>query len=177
MNWLQKIVAQSLNEEVFIDDGGMVYYADGDIGPNNHDSTVLETVLSSSLDEFDELASLDPMDLNEEQWQRIDANYPGFIEYIAGGGLPKEYAVLKMGWIRVLQNTFEMGQVSEVALNHAADYAHEATDDNPGVTLYISDRSTNKMVPITLGELDEALQAGQAASKIYMLGRRPQGLY
>lgn len=176
-NWLQRIAQIPLNEEVFIDDYGTVYGADGDIGPDNHDTTVLNIVLGS-LDEFDELESLDPSVLDEDQWRRIDAEYPGFIEYVVGGGgLPKEYAVLHMGWIRVQGSNFEMGQVTESNLQHAADYAHESTNGNMAVTLTISDRATNKMIDITLGELDEALQQGQGTSKIYMLSRRPQGLY
>lgn len=179
MNWLQKIIAQTpLRDEVFIDDSSMVYGADGDIGPDDHDTTVLNTILGSSLDEFEELESLDPSDLNEDQWRRIDENFPGFIEYVVGGGgLPKEYAVLHMGWIRVQGSNFEMGQVTESALHNAANYAHEATDGNLGVTLTISDRTTGQMVDITLGELDEALQLGQGVNKIYMLDRRPEGLY
>ena len=139
---------------------------------------MLNTVLSSSLDEFEELESLDPSDLNEDQWRRINANYPGFIEYVVGGaGLPKEYAVLHMGWIRVQGSNFEMGQVTESGLQHCADYAHEVTGGNLDVTLTIADRSKNAMIDITLGELDEALQQGQGTVKIHMLSQRPQGLY
>lgn len=178
MNWLQRIAQIPLNEEVFIDDSGTVYGADGDIGPDDHDTTVLNTVLASSLEEFEELESLDPAGLNEEQWRRINANYPGFIEYVVGGGgLPKEYAVLHMGWIRVQGSNFEMGQVTESALQDCSDYAHEATNGNLAIILTIADRNRNTMVDITLGELDEALQQGQGAAKVYMLSRRPQGLY
>jgi len=176
-NWLRKIIAQSLRDEAFIDDSGEIYFADGDIGPNDHDTTVLETVLGSSLEEYEQLPSIDPMDLNEDQWRRINDNFPGFIEYVAKGGLPKEYAVLHMGWIRVLGNTFEIEKVTEAGLNHVANYVHDVTEGNPSTTIYISDRSNNKMIPISLEELEESLQQGQAAMKIYMLSRRPQGLY
>ena len=175
MNWFKKL-AYELRDEVFIDDSGFVYGADGDIGSSDHDSTVMETVLSC-LDDFEELEIMDVMDLSEEQMQEVDNNYPGFVEYVVEGGLPKEYAVLKMGWIRVLGSSFEIGELSEEILNRIANYAYEETGGNGDVKITISERASNQMEEFTLGELMEALAAGSGVARFRMKARRPGGLY
>jgi len=129
------------------------------------------------LDDFDDLEILDIMDLSEEQMRQVDANYPGFVEYITGGGLPKEYAVLHMGWIRVNGVDFEVGQLSEKIMDRISDYVHDDTNGDLEIEFAISDRSSGRMEEFTLDELSQALQQGMGVALFRQKSRRPQGLY
>jgi len=177
MNWLQRIIAQ-LVEEDFIDEDGTALAADGDVGDYNHDMRAMEHIIFMSIEDADDLPSLDPQDLSEEHLHAIEANFPGFMELVwTGQLLPKEFAVRHMGWIRVVDSQFEVEKVDENALRRIVDYVYENTVVRDNVSIMINERSTQNLVPMPFLELAEAVQAGQGAGKFYMLSRRPQGLY
>ena len=175
-NWLQKIA--QLTEEDFIDEDGNSLAADGDIGDYNHDMRAMEHILGMSLDNMEELPSLSPEDLSQEQLNQIEANFPGFMENVwTGKLLPKEFAVINMGWIRVIDSNFEVQNVDEGALGRIVDYIYENTVGSPNLTFYINERSTQNLVSMQFLELSEAVQAGQGVMKYRMLVNRPEGLY
>ncbi len=165
MNWLQKVA--QLRDEVFIDDSGFVYGADGDMGPDNHDTTVLHTVLGV-LDDYEELTSLDPFDLTPEQMQVVEANYPGFMEF---GGQPRDYAVERMGWIRVHGSNFQIGRLDEEILHRIANFASEETN-NSDQNIDIEESRTGELTSMALGELCNSLDSGQGLMFIAMKKRR-----
>ena len=174
MNWLTKIC--QLKDEVFIDDTGFVYGADGDIGDTNHDGTVLEIIASCiQKDEMDDVGlRLYDMNLTEEEMVTVENNYPGFLEY---SGLPKEYAVEHMGWIRVLEHNFEVQKVTEGALSNMLNYAAMEPGVNENTSMVINEKSTQNYVEMTIGELERALNEGRGAAQYYMKSRRPSNLY
>jgi hypothetical protein len=178
MNWLQRIIIAQLTEEDFIDEDGNALAADGDLGDYNHDMRAMEHILFVSLDDAEELESLLPEDLTDEQTNQVEASFPGFTKLVwTGKILPKEFAVMKMGWIRVVNSNFEVQEVDEHALRRIVDYIYENTVGSPNVTLWINERSTQNMVSMEFLELSEAVQAGQGTMKYQLLARRPQGLY
>jgi len=176
MNWLQRLA--QLTEEDFIDEDGNALAADGDVGDYNHDMRAMEHILYSSLDDVDELASLAPEDLSEEQLHAIEANFPGFMENVwTGKLLPKEFAVMNMGWIRVIDANFEVQNVDENALRRIVDYIYKNTVGSPQLTFYINERSTQNLVSMQFLDLAEAVHSGQGTMKYRMLANHPQGLY
>lgn len=177
MNWLQRIIAQ-LTEEDFIDEDGNALGADGDAGDYNHDMRAMEHMIFSSINDADDLPSLDPQDLSEEQLHAIEANFPGFMDLVwTGQLLPKEFAVKTMGWIRVLDSNFEVQNVDENALRRIVDYVYENTVVRSDVTLNINERNTQNLVSMQFLSLAEAVQSGQGMMRYQMEARRPQGLY
>ncbi|MHA2279756.1 MAG: hypothetical protein ACXAC5_02515 [Promethearchaeota archaeon] len=177
MNWLQRIIAQ-LTEEDFIDEDGTALAADGDVGEYNHDMRAMEHILGMSLEDTEEIESLWPGDLTDEQLDQVEATFPGFTELVwTEKLLPKEFAVLRLGWIRVINNNFEVQTVNEDALQRIVNYVYENTVGSPNLTLHINETSTQNFVSMQFLELAEAVQAGQGTMKYQMLARRPQGLY
>lgn len=173
MNWLQRIVMADLVDEDFIDQDGEALAADGDIGDYNHDMRAMEHIIFSSLEDAEDIPSLDPQDLTEEQLQQIEVNFPGFMESVwTGQLLPKEFAVRSLGWIRVSDNRFEVQQVDEDVLQRIANYIYERGLGGEDIQFVINEYASQDMVDMGLLELAEALNAGNGMIA-YMKRKRP----
>lgn len=100
----------------------------------------------------------------------VELSFPG---YLAERGMPKDYAVRHLGWIRVVDSMFTLWQVNEQSLKHIYDFAFEETG-NMNVEIEIYELSTNTALPFTIGELYAAIQTGNAMAAYQMKKRRTQ---
>ena len=162
-----------LRGEWWLDDSGQATFADGDIGDYNHIMVAFESALGVNLEDSDtpEMIPLEPLSNEAIAWLRENDTDTKALEYLKDGSDPRDYAMEVMGWIRILDNQFQMMNFDRNALDNISGFLYEEYGDT-GVDLkecddeiIIEEMSTNKMysLPIKLVVMGGASAEGLKA--------------
>lgn len=137
---LDEAYNNNLSGEYWIIDG-VSMYADGDIGQYNHEGYVIDYILSNygiDYDEYDRM-SLDELlelGMTPEEIEVVDYN---------NNKDPREYAIRKFGWIRIINNEVECYVVNKSTLNEIADGLYDAYSEAVENSYFnISESKNNK---------------------------------
>lgn len=105
-----------------------------------------------------------------EEMVALQQLWPGYLEFT---GQPKDYAVMHLGWIRVMGSNFELQNVTEEALKEIVGHIYEvAPEGNDELEICINEHATQAYECYTSGELETKVKMGQGVADF----RRRQAL-
>jgi CYTH domain-containing protein len=119
----------ALNGEWWIDDSGASEFADGDIGDYNHAMRAFEGALSISLEDAPEIIMFEPLTNEAIEWLKSQEASEEAIEYLKDGSDPRDYAMERLGWIRVQDGNFQVQSFDDEALSRIAGFLLDEVED------------------------------------------------
>jgi hypothetical protein len=117
--------------EWWIDVNGEALFAEGDIGDYNHAMHAFEAALEISLEDpkAPEMIVFDPLSDEAITWLKEQGSSAEAIEYLKDGSDPRDYALEKLGWIRVHDGNFQVMNFDDNAKERIAEFiANELPD-------------------------------------------------
>ena len=139
----------ALSGEWWLDEMGTEQYADGDVGDYNHAFAALGSALGVDLEDpsAPEIIAFDPLSQEAVQWLLDNGASPEAVEYFKDGADPRDYAVERMGWIRMAGDNAQCWNFDQDALERMADFAcnqleEMGLDPAQSGSLYVEEGST-----------------------------------
>lgn len=141
--------AEDLSGEWWIDDSGDATFADGDVGDYTHAMVALEAALGIDLEDSNapEIIPMEPLSPEAMAYlEEIDSPSEA-VEFLKDGADPRDYAIIHMGWIRVMDNNFQVWTFDNGALVRIGDFLSEMTEDDSG-NVNIEEHSTHDVYSV-----------------------------
>jgi hypothetical protein len=154
--------------EWWLDDSGQSTFADGDVGDADHARVAFESALGISFEDADEdMPQMFPHEKLSDAavaWLREQGADEEAIQYLKRGKDPREYAMKKMGWIRVKNHMFQAAEFNDNALKNIQNFIFEEIEhpEESEVEVTVEELSSNKVydVPIKYLVMERATAEG-----------------
>jgi CYTH domain-containing protein len=120
----------ALNGEWWIDDTGVSEFADDNIGDYNHAMHAFEGALGVSLEDPNapEIIMFEPLTNEAIEWLRSQKASEEALEYLKDGSDPRDYAMERLGWIRVQDGNFQVQNFDDEALSRIAGFLFDEVE-------------------------------------------------
>jgi hypothetical protein len=163
-----KTEPEKLRGEWWLDDSGQSTFADGDIGDANHEMVAMESALGISFENPDEdMPEMIPHEkLSNEavSWLRDQGVDEAAIDHFKRGKDPRDYAMNKMGWVRVKDNMFQASAFNDNALKNIQNFIFENIEhpEEAEGEVMVEEMSTNNVyeLPIKYLVMEQATAEG-----------------
>jgi hypothetical protein len=114
--YFKKFAMIKTSQEYWVDDLGMTFFADGDIGDQNHAGVIIDQILYSH-DIDPTIENVDAM-TNEELLERGLSQEE--LNYVRGNLDPRDYGMKYLGWARIVGTTAQVYTISPRILSNLA---------------------------------------------------------
>jgi len=161
-------LSESLRGEFWIDDSGQDTFADGDYGDVNHEGYAFFSALGIDSDSK-EVRDLDiyPGHITSKaaRWLRAEGASKDAVAFFVKGGDARDWAMEKMGWIRVDDSLFQVHGLDDKKLERIFDFVWEDKEYEPDGAITIEDLKTKKSYEISYAEMDSINTTGDLFRK------------
>jgi hypothetical protein len=153
---LDKILAESFRGEAWIDDTGIEHGVD----ESDHASEALWSALGIDPEEHIEIQefSIYPhhsLSSGAIEWLRSVGSPEDAIAYFAKGKDPRDWALEKLGWIRVVNDNFQVWGIDSAKLDRILDVAEQYREGDEDKPIRIEDLQSGNVFDIPYDALED----------------------